>query len=72
MNPQHAMHGELASQRNLDLLREAHIDERSAQRSEVDVAVQAARPHNSGLGLVASWISRRRLIRRPAFHSTGS
>lgn len=71
MNPQHSMHRELAAQRNLDLLREAQIDEHSARRSEVDVALQDARPTSSGLGLVASWISRRRLVRRPAFHITG-
>jgi hypothetical protein len=71
MNPQHSMHRELAAQRNLDLLREAQIDEHSARRTEVDVALQVARPTNPGLGLVASWISRRRLVHRPAFHITG-
>ena len=70
MNPQHAMHRELAAQRNADLLREAQIDERSAERKEIDVTLQAAQAHSPALGFVASWIARRRLLRRPAFHST--
>ena len=71
MNPQHAMHRELAVQRNAELLRQAEIDERSVQRAEVDVTLQAAQSHSPALGFVASWIARRRLVRRPAFHSTG-
>ena len=70
MNPQHAMHRELATQRNAELLRQAEIDERSVQRTEVDVALQATEVHSPALGFVASWIARRRLVRRPAFHST--
>jgi hypothetical protein len=64
------MHRELAAQRNAELLRQAEIDERSLQRREVDVALQAAQPHSPALGFVASWLARRRLVRRPAFHST--
>ena len=71
MNPQHAMHRELAAQRNAELLRQADIDERSAQRAEIDATLQAAESHSPALGFVASWIARRRLVRRPAFHSTG-
>jgi arginine/lysine/ornithine decarboxylase len=68
MNPQHAMHRELSALRNAELLREAQIDERSGQRTEVALqAVQASAP---ALGFVASWVARRRLVRRPAFHGT--
>lgn len=68
MNPQHAMHGELAAQRNVELLREAEIDERSVQRTEI--ALQAVQEQSPALGFVASWIARRRLVRRPVFHTT--
>jgi hypothetical protein len=70
MNPQHATHRELAADRNAALLREAQIDEISAKRTEIDVTMQAAQSQSPALGFVASWIARRRLLRRPAFHSS--
>jgi len=71
MNPQHAMHQELAAQRNAELLREAQIDDRSVQRTEVDVVLQAAQNRSPALGLVTSLLHRRRLTRPAAFHTAG-